>query len=173
MAFPSTALSKGRLLRAGLMVFVVFGHVPLPFLRLAKEIDALAGKSQEDYIVQAGYTDFPFFHAKCEKFLGHSTMQEHLAKADIVVSHGGYGTLSEAVKMRKKVVSVPRLAGEHNHSQLELVQALEKEKYLLGVYEIADLKKKIAEARNFVPREFKKGNACDIINEFISKKFRQ
>jgi len=155
------------------MIFGVFGNVPLPFLRLAKKIDEIAGKSKEDFFVQAGYTKFPFGHAKYEKFLDHSAMREKLEKADIVVSHGGYGTLSEAVKMGKKVVAVPRLAGEHNHSQLELVQALEKEGYLLGVYEIADLERKIAEARNFIPSKFKSGNAGEIINKFIADQFIQ
>lgn len=152
------------------MIFVVFGNVPLPFIRLAEKIDEIAGKSKEDFFVQSGYTDFSFNNVKMEKFLDHSTMRENLEKAEIVISHGGYGTLSEAAKMGKKVVAVPRLAGEHNHSQLELVQALEKEGYLLGVYAIDDLEKKITEARNFTPREFRTGNAGEIINKFITDK---
>lgn len=155
------------------MIFVIFGNVPLPFLRLAKKIDEIAGKSNEEYFVQVGYTDYPFKKVKRSRFLDHSTMRDYLKKAEIVISHGGYGTISEAVKMGKKVVAVPRLAGEHNHSQLELVQALEKEGYLLGVYAIADLEKKITEARNFVPSKFKSGNAGEIINKFIADQFIQ
>ncbi len=153
------------------MIFVAFGNVPLPFLRLATKIDAIARGSNEEFFVQAGHTDLSFSKVKWEKFLDHSTMFEYLRKAEIVISHGGYGTLSEAVKMGKKVVAVPRSEGEHNHSQRELVAVMEKEGYLLGVYEIADLEQKIAEARAFNPREFKPGNAGEIINQFIKDGF--
>jgi UDP-N-acetylglucosamine transferase subunit ALG13 len=153
------------------MIFVAFGNVPLPFLRLAKMIAEIAAEAKEDFFVQAGHTDLSFSRVSWEKFLAHSSMLAYLKKAEVVISHGGYGTLSEAVKMRKKVVAVPRLAGEHNHSQLELVEALEKEGYLLGVYNIADLKKKIAEARTFIPREFKPGQAGELITKFIKDEF--
>ncbi|MBN2400386.1 MAG: hypothetical protein JXI33_08630 [Candidatus Aminicenantes bacterium] len=138
---------------------------------MANKIDAIAREAHEEFFVQAGHTDLSFSQVKWEKFLDHSTMFEYLRKAEIVISHGGYGTLSEALKMRKRVVAVPRLEGEHNHSQRELVTALEKEGYLLGVYEITDLKKKIAEARTFKPCEFKPGNAGEIISQFIRDEF--
>jgi UDP-N-acetylglucosamine transferase subunit ALG13 len=153
------------------MIFVAFGNVPFPFARLADKIAEIADGSKEEFFVQAGYADLTFSNVRWEKFLDHSSMLACLKKAEIVISHGGYGTLSEALKMGKKVVAVPRLKGEHNHAQLELVEALEKEGYLLGVYDIADLEKKIAAARTFAPREFKPGNAGEIINQFIKDEF--
>ena len=153
------------------MILVVFGNAPFTFFRLAEKIDALAGAPGEEFFVQCGHTDFPFRNARAVKFMDHSTLQKHMAAATVLVSHGGCGTLCEAMRMGKKIVAVPRLAGEHNHSQRELVEALENEGCLLAVYDIADLEKQVHAARGFTPRTLPQGNAGRIIGDFIGKHF--
>jgi UDP-N-acetylglucosamine transferase subunit ALG13 len=153
------------------MIFVVFGYAPFAFNRLANEIDAIAENSPQDFLVQCGHTDYPFRHARAVKYFNHSEMRQYMERAELVISHGGCGTLSEALKTGKKVIAVPRLEGEHNHSQRELVAALEKEGYLLGVYDIAELENQIKAAGNFIPQPVKMGNAGLLINEFISNEF--
>jgi hypothetical protein len=131
------------------MIFVVFGYAPFAFNRLANEIDAIAENSPQDFLVQCGHTDYPFRHARAVKYFNHSEMRQYM----------------------EKVIAVPRLEGEHNHSQRELVAALEKEGYLLGVYDIAELENQIKAAGNFIPQPVKMGNAGLLINEFISNEF--
>jgi len=153
------------------MVLVIFGNVPIPFPRLAEKIAEISGRSAERFVIQKGCTEHPFPKAQASDFLSANELARLMGEAEVVVTHGGYGTISEAMKMGKKIVAVPRLEGEHNHSQRELVEALEREGCLLAVYEIADLEKKIGEARVFVPKPLPPGNATRIINDFIRANF--
>jgi UDP-N-acetylglucosamine transferase subunit ALG13 len=150
------------------MIFVSFGNVPIPFTRLALKIDEIAGVWQENFIVQHGYTEYHFLNAESVKFLSGSEMMQLIENASVVITHGGYGTISECVKKGKPVIAVPRVAGEHNHSQEELVKALEKDGYILATYNTNDLREKILEASYFVPRLGPKNNVAEVINSFIS-----
>ena len=91
-----------------------------------------------------------------------------MEEAAVIVSHGGYGTISEALRLGKKVIAVPRLQGEHNHSQRELVEALGKGGHILAAYDVADLGKKMEESETFVPKPLPTGDAARRINEFIA-----
>ncbi len=150
------------------MILVVFGNVPIPFNRLAEKIDEIAEKSNKEFIVQYGYTRYPFTNVKAFKFVSSTEMSEFINNASIIITHGGYGTISECLKQSKSVIAVPRKKGEHNHPQEELVRPLENEGYIIGVYDINDLENKILHARTFVPKPFIKGNASNVINGFIN-----
>ena len=154
------------------MIFVTFGNVPLPFTRLAAEVERVACILEEEVFVQQGHTHFSFSRARAVPFVDSETMQRSLAEASIVVTHGGWGTLVEALKMGKKIVAVPRRLGtEHNHSQEELVHALEECGYLLGVYKIERLLPAIEAARIRLFQNLVRGDAGDIINTYLSKAF--
>lgn len=150
------------------MIFVVFGNVPISFARLAKKIDEIAGKSKEVFIAQSGYTKFFFRHVRAVKFFTYSAMWENIIKADLIITHGGYGTICDALQENKKIIAVPRNAGEHNHSQVELVEALEKAGNVLAVYNIEELETKMVAAEKFKPNPLRKGNAKEIISKFVS-----
>lgn len=150
------------------MIFVIFGNVPLPFERLARKVDELAGNSSEKFIVQHGHTNYPFTHAEPYKFLSSDEMAKFINIASVIITHGGYGTISECLKMGKRIIAVPRKHGiEHNHSQDELVKALEADGCVLGVYDIVDLENKLLLARKFEPKALKKGKTSKVINEYI------
>lgn len=153
------------------MIFVIFGNVPIPFPRLAEKIAEISERSTERFIIQKGYTEHCFPNAQARDFFPSREMFRHINESSLIISHGGFGTISEALKAGKKIVAVPRLEGEHNHSQRELVEALEKEGYLLAVYDIADLERKIKAAREFSSKPFQPGNASLIINDFIRDEF--
>lgn len=150
------------------MIFVTIGNAPLDFSRLAKEIDVITPDLGEEVFVQRGNTSYPFQFAKSETFLNSEEMEEFIEKSSLIVSHGGWGTISECLARGKKLVVVPRLLGvEHNHSQEELVRVLEKQKCLIAVYEINNLKGAIEKARTFTPEPLVRGEAAETINVFL------
>ena len=149
------------------MIFVTFGNVPIPFKRLARKVDELAGVINEEFIVQHGYTNYPFKNVKAHQFFSSDEMLKLMNDATIIITHGGYGTISECLKKGKKVIAVPRIQGEHNHSQGELVRRLESKGCIVGVYNINDLGDKILYIRTFKPKPIKKGDDSKIINKFI------
>lgn len=72
-------------------------------------------------------------------------------EADVIVSHGGCGTLLECIRLRKTPVVMPRRKkyGEHiNDHQIQLVEALAAEGRIVAAYEPSDLPRAIAEARS-------------------------
>ncbi len=149
------------------MIFVTFGNVPIPFTRLASKIDELSSELTEEFIVQAGYTNYSFSRAVSTQFLSASEMSVYIDKASVVITHGGYGTISECLKKGKRIVAVPRLAGEHNHSQEELIRALEVQGFLIGVYNIAELEAAIDRAKSFSVKPVSRNSVSVIINDFI------
>ena len=149
------------------MIFVTLGNVPIPFIRLAKKVDEIAEKMNEDIVIQHGHTEYPFKNVRKHKFLSSNEMERLITDASFIISHGGYGTISECLMRNKKVIAVPRILGEHNHSQEELVRALEAGGYIIGVYNTEDLEGKIRDIDTFVPKLLKKGNAGKVINEFM------
>jgi len=150
------------------MIFVTLGNVPLPFARLAEAADKLAGETQEEMVMQTGFTVGTYPHAKVRPFLGAEEMADLLTRADIVVAHGGWGTISECLRLGKKVVAVPRIQGiEHNHPQEELVRALDNGGHLIGVYEIEKLPEAVARARTFVGNRLIRGRVPSLIKAFM------
>lgn len=150
------------------MIFVTIGNAPSDFSRLAKEIDRITPELGEEVFVQNGHTNYRFQFAKSENFLDSERMRTLILEATVIVTHGGWGTISECLDMRKRLVAVPRKLGiEHNHSQDELVKTLEKSDCLVAVYKICRLKSAIKRARHFTPQKLQRGNASQIINNFL------
>jgi UDP-N-acetylglucosamine transferase subunit ALG13 len=75
---------------------------------------------------------------------------EKMRAADVVVTHGGSGSVLDAVSLGFRPVLVPRLArfGEAvNDHQLELMKALAAQERVIPVYELETLPAAIAVAR--------------------------
>jgi UDP-N-acetylglucosamine transferase subunit ALG13 len=149
------------------VIFIIFGTIPVPFPRLAQKIDEIAGRSCRKFVIQSGYTRFPFIHAEAQHFMKSSEMQKNIGEASLIITHGGYGAIFECLRQEKKVIAVPRRSGEHNHDQRELVQELEKGGHILAVCDIDDLEDRIAQAVDFVPLRLPRGCGAEEINKFI------
>ena len=93
-------------------------------------------------------------------------------KADLVITHGGVGSIVMALKMGKKVIAVPRLSafGEHiNDHQIQIVDSFDKQDFLIGVTELDDLEEALNKAKTFKPKHFKSetDHMIKIIEDFI------
>lgn len=109
------------------MIFITLGSQKFQFNRLLVAMDQLceSGIVEETVFAQIGYSDYVPKHFQYKQFLGREEFSDRIKQADVVITHGGTGAIIGAVKQRKKVIAVPRLAeyGEHvdNH-QLQLVE---------------------------------------------------
>lgn len=117
------------------MVLVTVGTQKQSFDRLFNLIRNSKELKKEELVVQRGYTKCNNSkRIKAFDFITLDQMEDYISKADLVISHGGVGTIFSAIKKGKKVIAVPRLAkyGEHiNDHQIEICEALEKEGYIL------------------------------------------
>lgn len=136
------------------MIFVTVGNATQGFRRLLDAVDSLARSGffeREPLLLQTG-NNRSFHSELCQykPFLDTDEFQRWIEKADLVIAHGGCGTLSHAIRYEKVPVVMPRRKqyGEHvNDHQMQLVQALASEGRIVPAYEPEDLPAAITEAR--------------------------
>lgn len=109
------------------MIFITVGSQKFQFNRLLKAVDEqIANKTITDEVfAQTGASDYVPRNYAYVSYLNRDEFVEMTNKADIVITHGGTGAIIGAVKKRKKVIAVPRLAkyGEHvDDHQLQLIE---------------------------------------------------
>lgn len=155
------------------MIFVSLGTMDMPFYRMAKAVDEWAATTNEEIIVQTGYTDFGYKNIKkVFKFCTKDEMQKYINRADILVLQGGWGAISEAMELKKRIVVIPRHdKTEHIHDQFQLIKKLDMLGCVIGVFDEKDLPQKIQQAYSFQFQQIKKGDAESIIEKALQNWF--
>lgn len=155
-------------------IFITLGSQKFQFNRLLKAVDDLCGRESvyPEFFAQIGYSDYVPKHYKYERFLDRSKFNLQMNNADIVITHGGTGTIIGAVKKGKKVIAVPRLAkfGEHvDDHQIQLINQF-KELNMIYACEDMNLQKAIEIVKNTNYREYKSNTDRIIksLEEFIN-----
>lgn len=113
------------------MIFVTVGTHEQPFDRLLKSINKMVEerKIKEKVIVQKGYTEYEPNYCESYKLIGYEEMQKYIAKARIVITHGGPASFLAPISIGKVPIVVPRKKefNEHvNNHQLEFAKQVEK-----------------------------------------------
>ena len=113
------------------MIFVTVGTHEQPFDRLIQKIDELKrdGIVNEEVIIQTGYSTYEPKYCQWSKLLPYEQMVENVAKARIVVTHGGPASFIMPLQLGKIPVVVPRQSqyGEHvNDHQVEFARAMQQ-----------------------------------------------
>ena len=130
------------------MILVLLGTQNNSFHRLLEEIDKLIknGIIKDKVIVQAGYTKFESKNMKIFTLIPKEQLEEYQRKADIIITHGGVGSIISSIKEGKKVIAVPRLHeyGEHvNDHQKEIVDTFNRKGYIIGLNGVEELENAI------------------------------
>lgn len=86
------------------MILIAVGSQKFPFDRLIKEIDRLVetGVIKEPVFGQIGASTYEPLHYEYKRFLGQTEFKEKLKEADLIITHGGTGVITNAVKAGKK-----------------------------------------------------------------------
>ena len=142
------------------MIFVSLGTQDKSFTRLVEKIEELkkSGKIKEEVVVQLGNTKYKSEFIKCIDFMSMEEFDKYLQNSRYLITHGGVGTILTALKYNKKVIAVPRLSkyNEHvNDHQLELIEALSLDNYILGCKTLDDLEENINKISKFIPKKYK------------------
>lgn len=153
------------------MIFVTVGTHTQGFERLIKKMDEIAGKIDEEVVMQIGYTNYVPKNAKWFRFLEYEKMLKVIEKSRIIVCHGGAGTLLDSLKFNKLIVVVPRLRKyneAYDDHELELADALSREGRVIAVYDIEDLERILNEVKNMKPPAVKRDKKLtEFLKEYI------
>lgn len=154
------------------MILVTLGTQDKSFERLLIEIEKLIDKKiiEEEVIVQAGYTNYSSDKMKVFDYLPKNEFEKMIKKCNYIITHGGVGTIFDGLSYDKKIIAVPRLSEykEHNNDhQIQVVEELGKEEYIIPCMELKDLEKSIKMIKKFHPKKYN-GNH-DKMTETIKK----
>lgn len=156
------------------MILVLLGTQNNSFHRLLEEVQKNIdnGNIQEEVVVQKGYTKFESKDMTLYNELPIEKFNELIQKADLVITHGGVGSIINSITKGKKVIAVPRLKkyNEHvNDHQLDIIQTFDEMGYIIGIQEVQQLGEAIKKVKEFKPKKYVKntGNIIKIIEDFI------
>lgn len=156
------------------MILVLLGTQNNDFTRLLKAVqENIDNKVIEDeVVVQAGFTKFDSKDMKIFDFIDKEKLFELIDKADLIITHGGVGSIIASLKKGKKVIVVPRQKkyGEHvNNHQLQIAKKFEQDGYVKYALDLNELGNIILEMKDFKPKKFEnnKSNVVSIVENFI------
>ena len=156
------------------MILVTLGTQNNSFHRLLEEVQKNIdnGKIKEEVVVQSGYTKFNSPNMKILDEVPQDEFAKLVDKADLIITHGGVGSIITAITKGKKVIAVPRIHeyGEHvNNHQTDIVKSFNEQGYIIGIEGVEELKQAIIKSKTFNPKEYKNNNEkmLKIIENFI------
>ena len=144
------------------MIFVSLGTNDKSFDRLLKKLDEeiSLGNIRDKVVVQSGYTKYSSDNMDIVDLMPMDMFNKNISSCDILITHGGVGTILDGLKHGKKIIAFPRLKmyQEHvNDHQVEIIDEFYKCGYIL-TGQIDDIVKLIDEVRDFEPKEYKSNN---------------
>ena len=99
------------------MIFVTVGTQVEPFKRLLKAVDEEIEKGtiKDTVIVQAGCTKYKSDNMIIHDYLPMEVFDEYMDQADLIICHGGVGSILGGLNRKKKVIAVARLKKYKEH----------------------------------------------------------
>ena len=126
------------------MIFVTVGTHEQQMNRLIKEIDRLAEINNYNVYIQSGYSDYKPMHCKYKDLIPYQEMNSYMEKSDIIITHGGPGSILSALQFNKIPIVVPRQNkfGEHvDDHQVKFTERLSAIGKIIMVKEIDELER--------------------------------
>ena len=158
------------------MILVILGTQDKEFPRLLKAVDDLIeeGKIKEKVVVQAGQTKYESKNMEIFDLLPAPEFEKLLDKADLIITHGGVGSILAGIKKNKKIIAAPRLSKykeHHNDHQKQIIKEFADKGYLLELRDYSKLDKLIEKSRSFKPKKFESHtkNMIKLLDDYIEE----
>lgn len=141
------------------MILVLLGTQNNSFHRLLEKMDELIEKKviDEKVLVQSGYTKYESKNMRIFDLIPQEELERYQEQADLIITHGGVGSIISSIKKEKKVIAVPRQHKykEHvNDHQKQIVEAFDRKGYIIGANSVKELERAILKAQDFIPLKY-------------------
>ncbi len=132
------------------MIFAIFGMGEFSFDRLLNKLEKYHLRTKKDIFAQIGNTKNKNKIIKSIDFLSYDLVIKYISKAEVVITHGGAGSIKDCLTLNAKTIAFPRSIefGECQHNQSELVEKLHKQKKLINASNFDTLEDAIIQAKN-------------------------
>ena len=147
------------MLGVDILIFVTLGTQDKSFKRLLeaiqKQIDL--GNIKEKIVVQAGYTKFVSDKMEIFDLVSHEKFDEYMSKCDLLITHGGVGSIIGGITRKKKVIAAARLKKYKEHTndhQVQIIDVFSREGYILALEDFDKLDDVLKKVNKFKPKKF-------------------
>lgn len=158
------------------MILVTLGTQDKEFTRLLKAIDREIenGVITEKVVVQAGCTKYKSENMEIFDLIPANEFDEYIKKADLIITHGGAGSILTGVKNNKKIIAAARLAKYKEHTndhQKQIIKEFADQGYILELKDFNKLGKLIEKSKSFKPKKFvsNTSNMIELIDNYIEE----
>ncbi len=158
------------------MILVILGTQDKEFPRLleAVEKEIKNGTIKERVVVQAGQTKYESDCMEIFDLLPAPEFDQLMDEADLIITHGGAGSILGAIKRGKKVIAAARLEKykeHHNDHQRQIIGEFVKQGYILELRDFQKLGKVIEKAKSFKPKKFESNTAhmVELLENYIEE----
>ncbi len=156
------------------MILVILGTQDKQFPRLLEAVDKAIddGTIKDKVVVQAGQTKYESKNMEIFDLLPSPEFNKLMDEADLVITHGGAGSILTAIKKGKKVIAAARLAKyqeHHNDHQKQIIGEFASKGYILELEDFDELSSLIKKMKTFKPKKFVSNtkNMIKLIDDYI------
>lgn len=158
------------------MILVTLGTQDKPFNRLLDAIQKQieCGVINDRVVVQAGCTKYQSENMEIFDLIDRENFSNLISECDLLITHGGVGSIINGLKNDKKIIACPRLEkyGEHtNDHQLQIIEKFSDSGLILPFYDFDTLGEVIEKAKSFEPKKYvsNTANMISLIENYIDK----
>ncbi|MEG2600423.1 MAG: PssE/Cps14G family polysaccharide biosynthesis glycosyltransferase [Bacilli bacterium] len=150
------------------MILVTLGTQDKSFKRLLEAIEKeiTKGHIKEKVVVQAGFTKFSSKNMEIFDLIPMDKFDDLIKSCDILITHGGVGSIITGLKNGKTVIAAARLKeyGEHtNDHQLQIIKNFSSVGYILELSKMDELNAVLKKAKKFKPKKYE-SNTSNMVN---------
>ena len=140
------------------MILVTLGTQDKKFYRLLDIVQKAIkqGVIKDKVIVQAGYSsDYKSDDMAILNLVSIEKFKKLISECDILITHGGVGSIITGLKENKKIIAVPRLKKYKEHTNDHQVQIVDNDGYILKLDDGEELATIIDNINTFTPKKYK------------------
>lgn len=143
------------------MILVTLGTQDKKFYRLLDIVQKAIkqGVIKDKVIVQAGYSsDYKSDDMAILNLVSIEKFKKLISECDILITHGGVGSIITGLKENKKIIAVPRLKKYKEHTndhQVQIVDNFANDGYILKLDDGEELATIIDNINTFTPKKYK------------------
>ena len=154
------------------MILVTLGTQDKSFKRLLdaiqNEIDK--GNIKDKVIVQAGCSaDFKSNDMQIFDYIPMDEFEKLMQECDILITHGGVGSITTGLRNNKKVIAAARLKKykEHvNDHQLDIIKSFSDSGHIVGLSSVDELGEALKKVKDFKPKQYIKNTGNSTLESF-------
>lgn len=158
------------------MIFVTLGTQDKNFSRLLEAIEKSIdlGYIKDKVIVQAGTTKFRSDKMEIYDFLSMKQFDEKIKNCNLLITHGGVGSILNGLQNGKKIIAAARLKKYDEHEsdhQIQIIDEFERLGYILKLEDFDKLNEVVELATNYKFKKYQSNNKnfVNLIDKIIEE----